>query len=162
VDPTAAEADAVERDESIRLDVLRHYQVLDTPPERAFDDLAMLAAHLCDAPIALVGFVDREREWFKARIGASIDFAPRDVSFGAHAIRQSDVFLVADASTDPRFAGHPLVANAPGIRFYAGAPIATDGRPLGTIAVMDRVPRELSDAQLEGLRALARQAASLL
>jgi transcriptional regulator with GAF, ATPase, and Fis domain len=155
--------DAVDRDESARLDVLRRYDILDTPPEVPFDDLATLASHLCDTPIALVGFVARDREWFKARIGMSIDAAPRDISFSAHAILQSDVFVVPDASTDPRFTSNPLVTETPRIRFYAGAPIETsDGHSLGTICVIDRVPRELRESQLEGLRALARHAVSLL
>jgi transcriptional regulator with GAF, ATPase, and Fis domain len=154
---------AVDRDESARLDVLRRYEILDTPPEVPFDDLATLASHLCDTPIALVGFVARDREWFKARIGMSIDAAPRDISFSAHAILQSDVFVVPDASTDPRFTSNPLVTETPRIRFYAGAPIETsDGHSLGTICVIDRVPRELRESQLEGLRALARHAVSLL
>jgi transcriptional regulator with GAF, ATPase, and Fis domain len=155
--------DASNRDESTRLDAIRRYEILDTPPEASFDDLASLAAHLCDAPIALIGFVAGDREWFKARVGISIDAAPRDVSFGTHAIRQSDVFVVRDASSDPRFVSSPLVTEDPGVRFYAGSPIATgDGRRLGTISVMDRVPRELSESQREGLRVLARHTANLL
>jgi len=163
VDPMIPKVDAVDRDESARLDVLRRYDILDTPPEVPFDDLATLASHLCDTPIALVGFVASDREWFKARIGLSIDAAPRDISFSAHAILQSDVFVVPDASTDPRFTSNPLVTETPRIRFYAGAPIETsDGHSLGTICVIDRVPRELRESQLQGLRALARHAVSLL
>src|SRR5262245_4898285 len=163
VDPMIPKVDAVDRDESARLDVLRRYEILDTPPEVPFDDLATLAAHLCDTPIALVGFVASDREWFKARIGLSIDATPRDISFSAHAILRSDVFVVPDASTDPRFTSNPLVTETPRIRFYAGAPIETsDGHSLGTIGVIDRVPRELRESQLQGLRALARLAVSLL
>src|SRR5262245_49715205 len=163
VDPMIPKVDAVDRDESARLDVLRRYEILDTPPEVPFDDLATLAAHLCDTPIALVGFVASDREWFKARIGMSIDAAPRDISFSAHAILQPDVFVVPDASTDPRFTTNPLVTETPRIRFYAGAPIETsDGHTLGTICVIDRVPRELRESQLQGLRTLARHTVSLL
>src|SRR5262245_31763763 len=108
-DRMSATVDAAGRDEAARLEVLRRYAILDSPPEIPFNDLATLAAQICDTPIALVGFVDGVREWFKARVGMSIDAAPRDISFGAHAIRQSDVFVVPDASTDPRFSSHPLV-----------------------------------------------------
>jgi transcriptional regulator with GAF, ATPase, and Fis domain len=149
--------------EAARLDVLRRYDILDTPPEIPFDDLTTLAAHLCETPVALVGFVASDREWFKARVGMSIDAAPRDISFSAHAILQSDVFVVPDAATDPRFSSNPLVTETPRIRFYAGAPIETrDGHRLGAISVMDRVPRQLSESQLQGLRALARHAMSVL
>src|SRR5262245_51619922 len=98
-----ATVDAAGRNEAARLEVLRRYDILDSPPETPFDDLATLAAHICDTPVAVIGFVDGDREWFKARAGLSIDPVPRDISFGAHAIRQSDVFVVPDASTDPRF-----------------------------------------------------------
>ena len=160
-DPRIPKAD-VSRDESARLDALREYEILDTPPEAEFDDLATLAAHLCETPIALVGFVAGDREWFKSRVGLSIDAAPRDVSFSAHAILQSDVFVVPDAAADPRFSGNPFVTETR-FRFFAGAPIAArDGHSLGTIAVIDRVPRELSPSQLLGLHALARHTERLL
>ena len=155
--------DISDRAESARLDAIRRYEILDTPPEVPFDDLASLAAHLCEAPIALVSFVAGDREWFKARVGISIEAAPREVSFGAHAILQSDVFVVPDASGDPRFASTPLVTDDPCVRFYAGAPIATgDGHCIGTICVIDRVPRTLSESQRQGLRALARHTVNLL
>ena len=97
-DPMIPKVGAKDRDESARLVALRRYDILDTPPEVPFDDLATLAAHLCGAPVALISFVASEREWFKARIGISIDAAPREISFSAHAILQSDVFVVTDAS----------------------------------------------------------------
>src|SRR5215471_11829350 len=96
-----ATVDAAGRGEEARLEVLRRYDILDSPPEIPFDDLATLAAQICDTPIALIGFVDGDRESIKARVGLSIDAVPGDTSFGAHAIRQSDVFVVPDASTDP-------------------------------------------------------------
>src|SRR5262249_33941231 len=158
-----ATVDAAGRDDAARLEVLRRYDILDSPPEIRFDDLATLAAHICDTPVALIGFVDGDREWFKALVGLSIDATPRDISFGAHAIRQSDVFVVPDASTDPRFSSHPLVTQTEGIRFYAGAPIETeDGHRLGAVGVMDRVPRQPSEAQRQALRALARHVVSVL
>jgi formate hydrogenlyase transcriptional activator len=162
MDPMIPTIDAADR-ESARLDALRRYAVLDTPPECPFDDLATLAAHLCDAPIALVSFVASDREWFKAHSGLAIDAAPRAISFSAHAILQSDVFIVPDASQDPRFASNPQVTGIPLIRFYAGAPLeTTDGYSLGAICVIDHVPRELSESQRQGLLALARQTMSLL
>jgi formate hydrogenlyase transcriptional activator len=155
--------DPAARDESARLRALQRYEILDTPPERPFDDLATLAARLCDAPIALVSFVAGDRQWFKARLGIDVDGSPRDISFCAHAIEQDDVFVVADAEKDARFAENPLVTGPPNIRFYAGAPLETvDGHALGTLCVIDRVPRDLTGAQLEGLRALARQVVSQL
>jgi formate hydrogenlyase transcriptional activator len=158
-----ATVDAAGPDEAARLEVLRRYDILDSPPEIPFDDLATLAAHICETPIAMVGFVDGDREWFKARVGLSIDATPWDISFGAHAIRQSDVFVVPDASTDLRFSSNPLVTGTQGIRFYAGAPIETqDGHFLGAVGVMDRVPRQPSEAQRQGLRALARHVVSVL
>jgi formate hydrogenlyase transcriptional activator len=151
------------RDEAARLDALRRYDILDTPPEIPFDDLAALAAQLCNTPNALVGFVSSDREWFKARAGMSIDDVPRDSSVGAQVILQSDVLEVPDVSIDPRFFNNPLVTETPCIRFCAGAPIETrDGHRVGAICVMDPVPRRLSESQLQGLRALARQAVSLL
>jgi formate hydrogenlyase transcriptional activator len=149
--------------EAARLDALRRYDILDSAPESPFDDLVTLAAHLCETPIALVGFVDRDREWFKARLGLSIGAVPRAGSFSAHAILQPDVLAVPDASTDARFAANPLVTDLPRIRFCAGAPIETsDGHRLGAICVMDRIARQLRESQLQGLRVLARHAASLL
>src|SRR5262245_311308 len=158
-----ATVDAAGRDEAARLEVLRQYDILDSSPETPFDDLATLAAQICDTPIALIGFVDGDREWFKARFGWSIETAPRNISFGAHAIRQSDVFVVPDASTDLRFSSNLLVTGIQRVRFYAGAPIETeDGHRLGVVCVMDRVPRQPSELQLQGLRALARHVVSLL
>src|SRR5438874_2809505 len=141
-----------ERNEPARLRALQRYEILDTPPERSFDDLATLAARLCDVPIALVSFVAGDRQWFKARLGISVDGTSRDISFCAHAIEHDDVFVVPDAVKDPRFADNPLVTGPPNVRFYAGAPLETgDGHALGTLCVIDQVPRELTEAQLDGL-----------
>jgi transcriptional regulator with GAF, ATPase, and Fis domain len=163
MDPMTPKVDAADREPSGRLEALRRYGILDAPSEIPFDDLATLAAHLCDAPIALVGFVAGNREWFKARVGLSIDAVPREISFSAHAILQPEVFVVPDASIDPHFADNPLVTGAPRIRFYAGAPIETrDGHRLGAIGVMDHVARQPTESQLRGLRALANHALTLL
>lgn len=154
---------AMAPDETARLAALARYEILDTAPEREFDDLTRLAAHICGAPLARISFVDREREWYKSRVGAAEPEGPRDVSFCGHAILESDVMVVPDAGADERFADSPLVAGGPGIRFYAGAPLITaDGQALGTICVMDREPRRLDPDQLEALRALSRQVVAQL
>ncbi|MGE5276413.1 MAG: GAF domain-containing protein, partial [Acidobacteriota bacterium] len=147
-----------ESDETARLSALGRYEILGTAPQREFDDLARLAALVCDAPIARISFVDREREWHKARIGLEETEGPRDDSFCGHAILGNDVLVVPDAAKDERFAGISLVAGAAGVRFYAGAPLVTpDGQTLGTLCVMDSKPRELDASQVEALRTLSRQ-----
>ncbi len=150
--------------EETRLAVLGEYQILDTGPEQVFDDLAQMASAICRTPIALVSLIDAERQWFKARVGIPSAECAREVSFCAHAILQSDLFIIPDALKDPRFAASPLVANEPKIRFYAGIPLFTaDGaHALGTLCVLDFEPRELSGEQISGLQALARQAEALL
>jgi len=149
--------------EANRLAALEAYQVLGTPPEPAYDELARLAAQICSTPISLVTFVDAHRQWFKARIGLSVDETPRAESICAVAIEQRDLLVVPDASADPRFAQLPLVTGEPHIRFYAGMPlIESAGETLGTLCVIDRVPRRLTDEQELALRALAAQVVSLL
>lgn len=144
--------------EADRLAALRRYRILDTEPEQSFDDLAMLASQICGAPMALITLVDTDRQWFKSRVGVSVKETSRDVAFCAHAIQQTDLFIVPDASRDPRFQDNPLVKSEPLIRFYAGAPLVTpDGQALGTICVLDRVPRELTPEQMAALSALRRQ-----
>jgi PAS domain S-box-containing protein len=150
-------------EESARVAALARYEILDTEPEREFDDLTRLAAHVCDAPMARISFVDRKREWFKARFGVRETGGPRDTSFCGHAILEDDVMVVPDAAADERFADGPLVSGVSGIRFYAGAPLKTaDGHALGTICVMDRKPRDLTAEQLAALRALSRQVVAQL
>jgi GAF domain-containing protein len=145
------------RTEKRRLKVLWQYDVLDTVPEEIFDDLTELAARICEAPIALITLVDENRQWFKARIGISVTETSRDISFCAHAIQQEGLFIIPDATQDRRFAQNPLVISDPKIRFYAGAPLITpDGYALGTLCIIDKVPRDLRPEQQQALRVLAR------
>lgn len=144
--------------ELARLAALRQYQILDTAPEKVFDDFTFLAAQICRTPIALISFVDGDRQWFKSKVGVDVDCTPRDVAFCAYTIMQQQPLVVPNALNDSRFADNPLVANAPDIRFYAGAPLVTpEGYGIGTLCVVDTVPRDLSLEQQEGLRALSNQ-----
>ena len=153
----------IPQDEKRRLKVLWQYEVLDTVPEEVFDDLTELAARICEAPIALISLVDESRQWFKARVGTTVKETSRDISFCAYAILQPDLFIVPDAAKDDRFAQNPLVTSDPKIRFYAGAPLITpDGHALGTLCVLDKVPRELRDDQKQALTILARHVVTQL
>lgn len=148
----------VEDPETARLAALRRYRILDTEPERAFDDLALLASQICQTPIALITLIDADRQWFKARTGLAATQTPRAVSFCTHAIQQHGLFVVDDARDDERFRDNPFVTGGPFVRFYAGAPLVTpEGHALGTICVIDAVPRSLTADQREALDALKRQ-----
>ncbi len=149
-----------------RLEALRSFEILDSESEAAFEDLVEVASHVCGTPIALISLVDEERQWFKARVGLEFAETPRDQAFCAHAILDDATMIVPDATRDERFRENPLVTEAPGIRFYAGAPLrTTDGYRLGTLCVFDTEAREanpLSAAQVEVLEALSRQVVRLL
>lgn len=148
----------MELNEKARLQALRRYKILDTDPEKAFDDLTILASHICETPVALITLIDSDRQWFKSKVGVSVNETPREVSFCAVAIQQPDLFIVPDATKDPRFSSNPFVVADPKIRFYAGAPITSyDGHPLGTLCVVDIVPRHLTSSQENALLALSRQ-----
>jgi PAS domain S-box-containing protein len=149
--------------ESERLATFASYQILDTPPEPQFDDLAILAAQICQTPIALVSLVDATRQWFKSKVGVTACETPRDWAFCAHALHEKDMLLVPDALADQRFAKNPLVTSDPYIRFYAGIPLRTkNGHVLGTLCVIDRVSRELTGEQQLALKVLARQVVAQL
>ena len=142
--------------ETARQEALTRYAILDTPPEAGFERVTRLAARLFEVPIALVSLVDQERQWFKSCVGLDVNSTERDAAFCAHAILKDEVFIVPDATADPRFHDNPLVTGAPFIRFYAGAPLITpDGLRLGSLCVMDKVPRTFSPAQAEVLQDLA-------
>lgn len=150
------------KQEAERLDELAAYQILDTLPEREYDDLTGLAERLLDAPIVLISLIDANRQWFKAARGTDMTETPRDQSFCAWAILSPDeVLVVEDALEDERFADMTSVTEAPYIRFYAGAPLVNRaGRPLGTLCVLDTRPRSLDADSIATLEALARQVTS--
>lgn len=146
------------RDETARLKVLYQYQILDTPPDSKFDEITNLAAEICHAPVALISFVDAHRQWFKSKLGITISETPRYIAFCAHAIQQSEMLIVPDTLADERFSTNPFVIEHPKIRFYAGAPLMTvEGFALGTLCVVDYVPRNLNQHQLQGLKTLSHQ-----
>src|ERR1043166_7632404 len=163
----------IPRNDKQRLHVLWQYDVLDTMPEEVFDDLTELAARICEAPIALITLVDEDRQWFKSKVGVTLTETSRDISFCGHAIAQSDLFIVPDATQDERFASNPLVTSDPQIRFYAGAPLIPPPAPqfrfcagapptppggpaLAPLCVMDKVPRHWRPDQQRPRRALPR------
>ena len=149
--------------EDERLQALRAYRILDTLPERAYDDVTELASFICGTPIALISFVEADRQWFKAAKGLSARETPRSQSFCAHTIGSGQTLIVADAQQDARFKNNPLVLGDPNIRFYAGAPIIdSSGHVLGTLCVIDTTARDLSPQQVSALEALSRQVMTML
>jgi signal transduction histidine kinase len=142
--------------EKQRLERLRKYGILDTPPEEAFDRIVRLAATILDVPMATISLVDDGRQWFKARVGVEAPETTRDVAFCAHAILSNDVLVVDDATQSPLFSDNPLVIGEPKIRFYAGAPMTThDGYNLGTVCAIDKRPRKVTPEQTALLRDLS-------
>jgi GAF domain-containing protein len=145
--------------ETARLAALNRYAILDSEPEESFDDLVILAAHICQTPMAMLSLVDDHRQWFKSKLGVQVRETSRESSICAHAIQQGDLFIVPDTMQDARFRENPLVTGEPHVRFYAGAPLINeDGYALGTLCVVDREPRELDEAQKEAIQALGRLA----
>ena len=144
--------------EAARLEALRRYRLLDTAPEAAFDDIAALAAYVCQTPIALVVLLDEKRQWFKSRHGLGVTETPREYAFCAYTILTDRPMIVEDAMADARFVDNPLVTGEPLIRFYAAVPlIDPGGHALGTLCAIDRQPRSLAAGQIDALSRLGRQ-----
>ena len=150
--------------ESQRLERLRAFGVLDSLPQKAFDDITALASAICGTPIALITLIDEDRQWFKSRVGIDVQQTEREIAFCSHAILQpTEVMVVEDATTDVRFHDNPLVQSAPNVRFYAGSPIVTnDGYAIGTVCVADSALRQLQPHQLQALRSLSSLVVTLL
>lgn len=149
--------------EEARLNALHEYEILDTAPEQAFDDLTRLASQICETPIAVVSLIDSDRQWFKSKVGLDASETSRDVAFCAHTILQPDLFIVPDAQQDMRFSDNPLVTSGSQIRFYAGAPLKTSKDvAVGSLCAIDYVPRNLSPDQQEALEILGRQVVTQL
>lgn len=150
--------------EADRQRALDRYRILDTLPDGAYDDIVRVAAAVCDAPVAVVSLIDRDRQWLKARVGIQARETARDVAFCDHAIRTPDRLTeVHDLREDPRFSANPYVAGDMGARFYAGMPLVTpEGAALGTVCVIDHAPRTLTGAQRDALEALSRLTMALM
>jgi light-regulated signal transduction histidine kinase (bacteriophytochrome) len=145
-------------EDAVRLEALRQYQILDTEPEEAYDSLAQLAAYICGTPMALINFIDEHRQWFKAKVGLDVPEMPWNVGLCYLCQERRDIVVVTDTLADEKLAKNPVVIAEPYVRFYAGVPLITaKGDMLGTLCVLDRVPRELSQKQMEALLALSRQ-----
>ncbi len=156
-------ANPIPLNEQERLRALRKYDILDTLPEREFDNLTRLASYITGSPIALISLLDEHRQWFKSRIGFRAAETPRNISFCQHAIMSNELFEVADAMSDRRFRKNPLVTADPHIRFYAGYPLQTsEGYNLGTLCVMDNQPRAMTEEQRQMMRYLAEATISLI
>jgi GAF domain-containing protein len=153
----------IPNNEAERLAALKEYRVLDTGTEQPYDDITILAAHICEVPIATISLVDEARQWFKAKVGMSQPQTPREIAFCAHTILQREPFVVRDAQKDRRFADNDMVTGEPHIRFYAGFPLVNQqGLAVGTLCAMDRKPRELTAKQEKAMQALVRQVMALL
>ncbi len=153
----------IPKNEAARLKNLSQYQIIDTPAEKAYDDITQLAASICGTPIALISLVEGDRQWFKSSVGLESSETPREVAFCAYTILQAEILIIPDTKKDPRFAHNALVTSEPYIRFYVGVPLITSQNyALGSLAVIDYVPRELEAQQIESLKVLARQVVKLI
>ncbi len=143
-------------EDDARVKATRDLRVLDTPPEERFDRIVRLAAAVFETPIAYVALVDSGRQWFKAKVGLAADQTPRATSFCGHAILREEALVVPDAREDPRFKGNPMVTGYPFLRFYAGHPLVSAGRKVGTLCLADLRPRALDARQIEILGLMAK------
>lgn len=147
----------VSQNEERRLDALYEYSILDTAPEQAFDDLALLAKQIAGTPIALINFVDADRQWFKAKLGLNVSEMPRNIGFGSLCVCLGETLIIPDTLASERFATNPAVVSQPRIRFYAGIPlIAPHGEVIGVLCTVDTVPRSITPEQIESLKAIGR------
>ena len=155
--------EVLEKQEQDRLQSLQELDILDTPAEEAFDALTRLASYICEAPISLITLLDSQRQWFKSKLGLEVPETAKEISFCQYAIRQQGIFEVPDAHRTEVFRENPLVTGDPHIRFYAGAPLITsEGHALGTLCIIDTVPRQLTERQRDALQTLAREVVSHL
>jgi signal transduction histidine kinase/CheY-like chemotaxis protein len=149
--------------EAERLRSLQLYDILDSLPEKSFDEITLLAAHICECPIATVSIIDENRQWYKSRVGIDVTETSRDIAFCAHTIRQDHLLVIPDTTLDERFSDNPVVTDGPKVRFYAGAPLINrEGFGLGTLCVVDVQPRQMKKEQIDALEALGRQVVLML
>ena len=154
----------IPKNENERLNALKSYSILDTLQENEYDDITFIASQICNTPISYISLIDDERQWFKSKIGLQIEETPREIAFCAHTIvSETEFMLVEDARKDYRFSDNPLVTDEPKIVFYLGIPlITTDKYPIGTLCVVDKTPRTLSESQIKMIQARSRQTIRLL
>lgn len=153
----------ISKNEVERLETLMEYKILDTSPDTVYDDIVKYTSIICKMPIALISFLDEDRQWFKASIAFNISEIPRNISFCNHTIQQNDIFIVENALTDDRFKNNPLVIDTPKVVFYAGYPLQTpNGYNIGTISIIDHESRNLSQEQINCLKLFSKLIMSYL